>query len=56
MSGPEGMRLSPSGRLTWDVPAELAEAEEAVILSIRDASGQQVFHSFTIRCRWAWRW
>jgi hypothetical protein len=50
-SRPKGMRLSPSGRLTWDVPADFAEGEATVILTLRDASGREVFHSFIIRCR-----
>ena len=50
-SGPEGMSLSKSGRLTWKVPADFADAEAAVIVSIADSAGQKIFHSFTIRCR-----
>lgn len=50
-SGPEGMRISAAGKLTWAVPADFGEDEASVVLSIRDASGQEVFHAFGIRCR-----
>jgi serine protease Do len=50
-SGPEGMSLSKSGLLTWKVPADFADSEAPVIVSITDRGGQKLFHSFTIRCR-----
>jgi hypothetical protein len=50
-SGPKGMTLSPTGRLVWDVSADLAESEVPVIVTITDAAGQEIFHSFTIHCR-----
>ncbi|MGD6027685.1 hypothetical protein QUV00_22700, partial [Xanthomonas citri pv. citri] len=45
-SGPSGMALLESGRLTWNVPSDAKDA--SVIVSIRDGSGRKVFHSFTI--------
>jgi serine protease Do len=50
-SGPPGMSLSRTGQLTWEVPADFADAEAPVIVSITDGAGQKIFHSFTIRCR-----
>ena len=47
-SGPKGMHVSRQGLLTWDVPADFAEARVDVILTITDASGQKVLHTFTI--------
>ena len=46
-SGPKGMTLSASGRLEWQVPAD-ANAQENIIVTVRDASGQEVFHSFQL--------
>jgi hypothetical protein len=47
-SGPMGMQVSPEGKVTWPVPSGLAEAEADVLLSVRDASGQEQFHSFKV--------
>ncbi len=47
-SGPKGMTLSPQGVLEWDVPAGYAPAVENIIVTIRDRSGQELFHTFTI--------
>lgn len=45
-SAPEGMKISPSGNLTWLAGA--AASEPTVIVRITDASGQELFHSFKI--------
>lgn len=45
-SGPEGMTVSPAGVVTWRVPADSGEAN--VIITIKDASGQEVFHTFNL--------
>jgi hypothetical protein len=50
-SGPPGMTVSPQGQVRWDVPANLADKEVSVIVSVRDADGKQVFHSFTLALR-----
>lgn len=47
-SGPKGMAVSDAGRVTWRVPADFGEKEASVILSIRDATGQEVYHTFTL--------
>jgi hypothetical protein len=47
-SGPDGMRVTPDGRLTWAVPADYAEKETHVILGVSDASGQETFHTFKL--------
>jgi hypothetical protein len=46
-SGPAGMKLA-DGKLTWAVPADFADAEADVILSVGDAGGQEIFHTFKI--------
>jgi hypothetical protein len=47
-SGPPGMTLTPQGQLRWDVPANYAGGETSVIIAVRDASGQQIFHTFRL--------
>jgi hypothetical protein len=46
--GPEGMTVSAKNELTWKVPADYAEAEAAVTLTISDASGLEVPHTFRL--------
>lgn len=45
-AGPKGMTLSPAGQLAWEVPHEATTAE-AVVVTITDAGGKEVLHSFT---------
>jgi len=47
-SGPAGMKVTPDGKLTWEVPRDFADAEVAVILTVSDATGQEIFHNFTL--------
>jgi hypothetical protein len=47
-AGPDGMAVSPDGKLTWDVPAAIKGTEVDVILTVSDASGQEVLHTFKI--------
>jgi hypothetical protein len=48
-SGPDGMTLSENGLVTWTPSPALANAETGVVISVSDASGQEIFHSFVIR-------
>lgn len=48
-SGPEGMQLSGDGKLTWTPPADFRKPDVGVIITVADASGQEVLHSFVIR-------
>ena len=48
-AAPDGMAVSPSGELKWDVPAGFNGTEAPVVLLIRDASGREVYHSFKVR-------
>lgn len=47
-SAPNGMRISSKGLITWRVPSNAEEMIPVIILA-RDGSGQEVFHSFTIK-------
>ncbi len=46
-SGPKGMAIDAAGKLTW-TPAADAPKENDVVVSVRDASGQEVAHSFRV--------
>jgi len=45
-SGPEGMRVSPDGKLTWKAPAKATS--DTVIIMVRDKTGQEMFHTFKL--------
>jgi hypothetical protein len=49
-AGPSQMQVSSEGVLTWDVPKE-STGDHDVILTVTDASGQEVFHTFTIQVK-----
>jgi len=48
-SGPKGMVISEAGVVTWVVPAETPVSDNDVILTVRDKSGQEVFHTFLVK-------
>ena len=50
-SGPEGMRVTTGGLLTWNVPPDLADKTVQAIVTVADASGQDVFHSLQMAVR-----
>jgi serine/threonine-protein kinase len=45
---PEGMTVSPDGRLRWEVPANKQGKTVPVIVTIRDASRKDIQHTFEI--------
>jgi S1-C subfamily serine protease len=45
-AGPLGMQIGPDGKLSWVVPADFADKDVSVIVTIRDAGGQERFHTF----------
>src|SRR5262245_12736939 len=45
-AGPPGMKVTADGMLTWAVPADAADGERDVIITVSDGSGQEVFHTF----------
>jgi len=46
--GPPGMTVSPVGQVRWRVPVGYSEKQVSVVLSIKDASGQEIFDTFTL--------
>jgi predicted Zn finger-like uncharacterized protein len=50
-AGPAGMKVSPEGRVTWDVPADFGRGEAAAVVSVRDAGGQAGLLAFTVAVR-----
>jgi hypothetical protein len=46
-NGPEGMAVSHTGELRWDVPAEAA-GPVRVVVSVRNRAGKEVFHTFDL--------
>jgi predicted Zn finger-like uncharacterized protein len=50
-SGPDGMKVGADGRITWDVPKDFGQTETDVLLTVGDATGQEIFHSFRVAVR-----
>lgn len=48
-SGPDGMKLSSEGVLTWSVPVDFAPGDVVVVVMVSDKSQQQVFHTFHLQ-------
>jgi hypothetical protein len=48
-SVPRGMTVSATGEVRWQVPAELRGKLVPVIVTLRDASGKEIAHSFEIK-------
>jgi hypothetical protein len=46
-AGPNGLAVSSDGKVSWDVPADLAKSV-SVAVTVSDASGQEVIHSFEL--------
>ncbi len=47
-AGPKGMKVSPQGKVTWNVPAKPEQKSESVIISVRDAKKNEVLHTFDL--------
>jgi predicted Zn finger-like uncharacterized protein len=50
-SGPDGMKVGADGRITWAVPKDFGQTEADVLLTVGDATGQEIFHSFRVAVR-----
>src|SRR5262249_49900183 len=46
-NAPEGMRLK-DGVLSWDVPADWPAKTTEVTVSVRDAAGRELLHTFRV--------
>lgn len=47
-SGPEGMAVSPTGELVWNVP-DAADDADGIIVSLKTDDGQSLFHVFNLK-------
>jgi hypothetical protein len=47
-SGPDGLTVTPDGKVTWAVPKDFAEKDVSVLLTISDASGKELLHTFKL--------
>lgn len=47
-SGPEGMTISPTGEVVWEVPAT-ADTVGGIIVSVTTDDGQSLFHTFNLK-------
>jgi hypothetical protein len=47
--GPDGLAVAPDGKLTWTVPGTLKGRSTSAVVSVSDASGQELFHTVKIR-------
>ena len=43
--------VSAGGQLTWNVPSDVTEDFSRIIVSIKDADGNEVFHAFEVAVR-----
>jgi hypothetical protein len=46
---PPTMKITDAGLITWAVPPSLPEQGEKVVVLVADRSGEQAYHTFTIR-------
>ncbi|HJZ94056.1 MAG TPA: hypothetical protein VKE40_24490, partial [Gemmataceae bacterium] len=47
-AGTPGMKVDAEGVLTWEVPRDFTERDVSIILTVSDATGQEVFHTFRL--------
>jgi hypothetical protein len=47
-TGPSGLTVTPDGRVSWAIPSRFTESEAEILMTITDASGQEIAHTFTI--------
>jgi hypothetical protein len=48
--GPDGLAVSPTGKLTWQPPKSLAGTDAVTaVVTVADASGNERFHKLWIR-------
>jgi hypothetical protein len=49
--GPKGMKVTPDGAVSWDVPKDFADSEVRVSLKVTDNSRRELFHTFRLVVR-----
>jgi hypothetical protein len=49
--GPDGMSVTPDGKITWPVPTELKGQEVTAVITVVDASGEERFRTLRIAVR-----
>lgn len=47
-SGPNGMSMTPTGTIEWNVPADFAQDRLDVILRAKDGGGKEMFQTFSL--------
>jgi len=47
-SAPPGMTVSGKGKVTWTPPKTIESDQQKVIVTVSDATGQEMFHTFSI--------
>jgi len=50
-SGPDGLKLSSQGQVTWPVPQKLNGEDVTAFISVTDATGQKRSHTLAIRVK-----
>ena len=50
-NGPDGLSVSPEGKITWLVPKELARQDARAVVSVGDASDRELFLTLRIHIR-----
>ena len=49
--GPDGLKVSSYGQITWTVPLALAGEDVTVVITVADSSGDELFHILNIRVK-----
>jgi len=49
--GPDGLKVASDGRITWTVPRALEGQDVTVVVTVGDASGDELFHTLKIRVK-----
>jgi hypothetical protein len=50
-NGPDGLSVTPAGKIVWPVPRELASQDVKAVVSVGDASDREVFLTLRIHVR-----
>jgi hypothetical protein len=48
---PDGMSVASNGQITWTVPQALGGEDVTVVVTVGDASGEELFHTLKIRVK-----